>query len=277
MSAVTTDDLIRSPHPRLRPFLGDYVGYDIAGVPAGTHLGLPSGSLTFIVAIGQPLRQYDLVAEADESFDVLLAGLHLKPTLIRHNGAMTGIQINFSPLAPRAFFGLPAVELAHHTYDLAELARPIAAQLHERVNEAASWSARFDAIDEVLIGALREGSRPRDEVVESWIQIARSHGGLPVSEVADRIGWSRRYLNTQFQAEFGIGPKEAARVLRFDRARRMISAEGTSLADIAVACGYSDQSHLNRDFLTLTGTSPRQWLSGDDVARLSVGESSALD
>ncbi|RAF59176.1 AraC family transcriptional regulator, partial [Burkholderia multivorans] len=30
------DGRIRAPHPRLRPSLGDYVGYDISGVPAGT-------------------------------------------------------------------------------------------------------------------------------------------------------------------------------------------------------------------------------------------------
>lgn len=276
MSEVTADDLTRRPHPRLRPFLGDYVGYDISGVPAGTHLGLPSGSLTFIVAIDEPLRQYDRDADSTDAFDVLLAGLHLRPTLIKHSGAMTGIQINFSPLAPRAFFGLPAVELAHRTYDLAELARPIAAELHERVNEAASWAARFDAIDQVLIGALHEGARPRGAVVESWIRIARSHGGLPVSLVADDIGWSRRHLTAQFQAEFGIKPKEAARVLRFDRARRMISAGDTSMADIAATCGYSDQSHLNRDFRALTGTSPRGWLRADDVVRASVGDDSAL-
>lgn len=96
MSTVTGDDLTRSPHPRLPPFVGDYVGYDISGVAAGTHLGLPSGSLTFIVAIDRPLEQYDPSTDSAEAFDVLLAGLHLRPTLIRHDGTMAGIQINFS-------------------------------------------------------------------------------------------------------------------------------------------------------------------------------------
>ncbi|WP_235349594.1 helix-turn-helix transcriptional regulator [Brevibacterium sp. UCMA 11752] len=267
MSAATRDDLIRRPHPRLSPFVGDYVAYDVSGVPAGTHLGLPSGTLTFIVSIDEPLHQYDAATESTESFDVLLAGLHLRPTLIRHNGAMAGIQINFTPFAPRILFDTPAVDLAHRTHDLAEISRPIAAELHERVNEATTWSARFDAIDEVLVRVVHEGTQPRPEVVSSWKQIARSHGGLPVSLVANRIGWSRRHLNGVFRAEFGIGPKEAARVMRFDRARRMISAQSRALADIAATCGYADQSHLNRDFRLLTGTSPSLWLTQDPVVR----------
>lgn len=88
--------------------------------------------------------------------------------------------------------------------------------------------------------------------------------------MADRVGWSRRHLTTQITAEFGIGPKDAGQVLRFDRARKMMTAGHTLLTDIAAACGYADQSHLNREFRALAGTSPRQWLSDDDVARLSV-------
>ena len=90
MSASRTDDLIGRPHPSLRPFVGDYVGYDISGIPAGTHLGLPSGTLTFIVSIDEPLFQVDALTGSREHFDVLLAGLHLRSTLIAHPGAMSG-------------------------------------------------------------------------------------------------------------------------------------------------------------------------------------------
>lgn len=277
MSAVRPAELIRRPHPRLRPLVGDYVGYDISGVAAGTHLGLPSGSLTFIVSIDAPLTQVDPATGSSEAFDVLLAGLHLRPTHIRHRGAMAGIQINFTPFAPRALFGKPAAEFAHRSWDLIEVSRTVAVELHERVNTARTWVARFDAIDEVLLRtaaeagprpALPRGSAgPRPELLEAWRQIAAGHGGLPISLVADQIGWSRRHLNGVFSAEFGIGPKEAARVLRFDRARRMISASAGSLAEISVVCGYADQSHLNRDFRQLAETTPVRWLQDDPVAR----------
>ena len=113
----------------------------------------------------------------------------------------------------------------------------------------------------------RGSAGPRPELLEAWKQIAAGHGGLPISLVADQIGWSRRHLNAVFSAEFGIGPKEAARVLRFDRARRLISAQAGSLAEISAVCGYADQSHLNRDFRRLAETTPGRWLQDDPVAR----------
>lgn len=146
--------------------MGDYVGYDIAGVPAGTHLGLPSGTLTFIISI------------------------------------------DFNRLAPRAFFGIPSGEFAHHSVDLASISRPLAAELHERVNAETEWFARFAAVDEVLMRTIDDAVRPRAEVVAAWRRIADSHGGLPVSLVADDVGWSRRHLGSQFRAEYGIGPKD---------------------------------------------------------------------
>src|SRR5699024_8490050 len=154
--SVRPDELVRRPHPRLRPFVGDYVGYDISGVAAGTHLGLPSGTRTFIVSIAARLTQVDPGTGSAASFDVLLAGLHLRPTHIRHSGAMAGIQINFTPFAPRALFGMPAAEFAHRTYDLVEVSRTVAAELHERVNSARTWAARFAAIDEVLLRTAAE-------------------------------------------------------------------------------------------------------------------------
>ncbi|MEY8569564.1 MULTISPECIES: helix-turn-helix domain-containing protein [Brevibacterium] len=281
MSASRNDELIRRPHPRLRPFVGDYAGYDIAGVPAGTHLGLPSGTLTFIVSIDEPLCQVDAVTGSREHFDVLLAGLHLRSTLIAHPGAMSGIQINFSPSAPRAFFGIPAAEFAHHSVDVARISRPLAAELHERVNLETEWSARFAAIDDVLMRTLDDTNRPRTEVADAWHRIVGSRGGLPVAVVAEDVGWSRRHLGSQFRSEFGIGPKDAARIVRFDRARRLIPAGRGSMAEIAVSCGYADQAHLNRDFQDFVGLSPSRWLAADDVARThtvgsdSVGVASA--
>ena len=53
----------------------------------------------------------------------------------------------------------------------------------------------------------------------------------------------------------GLRPKETARVVRFDRARRLLHA-GVRLGDVAADAGYFDQAHLNREFRALAGLSP---------------------
>jgi AraC-like DNA-binding protein len=46
---------------------------------------------------------------------------------------------------------------------------------------------------------------------------------------------------------------------RIDRAKALLRGSEAPLAEIADACGFSDQSHLTRVFRSLTGTSPGAW------------------
>ncbi len=76
------------------------------------------------------------------------------------------------------------------------------------------------------------------------------------------MGWSRRHLSERFRVELGLAPKVAGRVVRFERARRLLErADRPGLADLASACGFYDQAHLNREWRELAGCSPTAWLA----------------
>jgi methylphosphotriester-DNA--protein-cysteine methyltransferase len=71
------------------------------------------------------------------------------------------------------------------------------------------------------------------------------------------VGWSQRHFIAQFKHQIGVSPKVLARMLRFGRVVRAIRAGQTAdLADLAIASGYYDQSHLNRDVREFAGTTP---------------------
>jgi transcriptional regulator GlxA family with amidase domain len=98
----------------------------------------------------------------------------------------------------------------------------------------------------------------------------RSAGRVGVQELAADTGWSRRHLLNRFRGQVGLGPKTAARVLRFQRAARLLvpgSVYGTrpvtaaSISDVAAACGYADHAHLVREFHALAACTPSEYLS----------------
>ena len=167
-----------------------------------------------------------------------------------------------SPLGARALLGLPAGELASIDLHAVDVLGPLAGELHERLAAAPDWPSRFVLLDRYLGARLDERAGRRQRGVSRLAAVA----GQPRNRARSprwpaRSGWSERHLAAQFRTEIGLPPKAAARVIRFDRARRLIrSAPG---ADVAARCGYFDQSHLVRDFVAFTGLSPTAWLAAE--------------
>ena len=274
------------PAEPLRRYVAAYTGYRQRGLPPARHRGLPSPYLTLIFTLDEPLtiEAHPDPGQPPGEFGTLLGGLHSVPALITHAGAQSGIQVALRPLGARALLGLPAGELAGLDLPAEAVFGGVCAELRDRVRAAAGWPERFAVLDEILLrsaGLRSAGLRSAGlgwagpspgvapEVSWAWRQLLREGGALRVSELAAGTGWSGRHLTSRFRAEIGLTPKAAARVIRFDRARKLLVRKLTAatadggylLADLAADCGYFDQAHLAREFRALAGCPPSQWLA----------------
>ncbi|HEU5333307.1 MAG TPA: helix-turn-helix domain-containing protein [Actinocrinis sp.] len=295
------DESVRGhPAPPLRPYVAWYSGYRQRGVPPTTQRGLPSPYLTLILTLDDPLilAGHCDPAQPPGSYLLLLGGLHTSPALVTHDGRQSGVQIALSPLGARALLGLPAGELGGLDLSADDVLGPDVVEAHEALRLAADWPGRFSALDAWLLRrAAKLEARPlAPEVGQAWRLLLRTGGTAPVASVVREIGWSPRRLSGRFNDEIGLSPKAAARVIRFDRARRTLAARvmaagsegpgpgtgptlgsgsgsapgsgsgsapgsGLGLADLAVACGYFDQAHLDREFRALAGCPPVRWVA----------------
>lgn len=270
---AVVDEYVRArPSPGLRPFVAWYSGYRQRGIAPGLHRGLPSPYLTLILTLDEPLtiRAHPDGKQPPGNYDTLLGGLHLAPALITHDGAQSGVQIAVHPLGCRALLGLPAGELSGLDVDLpAVIGDRAASSVRAAVLERDSWAGRFGALDAVLLRLCRDDRDPHPDLGYAYERVLASGGTATVRQVADEVGWSTRHLSNRFRAETGLGLKEAARVTRFDRARRRLRP-GVRLGDLAAATGYFDQAHLARDFHAFAGVPASRWLA-DEIAFVQAG------
>lgn len=79
-----------------------------------------------------------------------------------------------------------------------------------------------------------------------------------VGDVARTVGYHPVSFARAFRSRIGVRPALYRRWVRLRRVLAAIEPEG-ALADVALECGFSDQSHMCRDFRELLGISPRQW------------------
>jgi AraC-like DNA-binding protein len=264
MGDVESFWLVRPPTPPLRPYIDGYVGYRQVGFPPGIHRGLPSRHLTCIVSIGDAI---DVAAQTDRHqaparYRFVVSGLQAAAALIAHRGNQEGVAIELTPLGCRALFDVPARTLWDTSLEAQEVMGLAAEEFWERLQGTTGWEARLAACDHVLGRLLLGGARaPHRDVTAAWELLVASGGRLSVADLAAQVGWSRQHLRSRFADEFGLSPKLAARVIRFERARRMLQQPPRpAIVDVAAACGYYDQAHLNRDFAMLAGCSPGRWL-----------------
>jgi AraC-like DNA-binding protein len=261
MEELVQDWVTRAPPPQLRPFVDRYIGYRLTGVPPGLHRGLPSRNMTFIVSVGPPI---DVVTQTDPKqqparYGCVVSGLQASPALIAHNGHQEGVAIELSPLGSRAILGMPARELWDRSHELEDVVGRVGGELWERTQHAGMWDERFATCDDILLRLWRlDETSP--ELRESWHDLVASGGQISVQDLAEETGYSRQHLTRLFRDEFGLSPKLAARIVRFERARRMLQSVPpfVTIAQVATSVGYYDQAHMNRDFAKLAGCTPTE-------------------
>jgi AraC-like DNA-binding protein len=258
------------PHRALTGLVLDYGGYiEVSPIPVRRRQA-PTGVLPLILSFGPPLR---LLGPAGPSLPrSFLAGMHDTAVVTEFVGTQRGVQVNLTPLGGYVLLGTAMDALTNQVPQLDELSVPALAALPEQLAEAPDWPSRFARIDATLLG-LRAAARrlPDPEISWAWQRLLRTAGAAGVAELADGTGWSRRHLLTRFRAQVGLTPKTAARVLRFDRAARMLvpvladggpgaSAE-QSISTVAAECGYADHAHMTREFRALAGVTPSAYVA----------------
>jgi len=245
----------------LRPFVYRIGGFEHAG-GVTVHRELPLVGTPLILTFGAP---YQLSTPENPDTPVVarptfVAGMHRRYTTSRATGPNWSIQIDLTPIGAFRILGVPLHELTDRTEDVADVLGADGRRLVDDIGAAAVWKTRFDLVEAFLRRRLERGRPETPGIGWAWRQLAASHGGIAVGDLAEELGWSRRHFSQRFRHELGLSPKTVARQLRFVRATELIrESSSRSLADIALGCGFADQAHLTREFRELAGVTP-SWL-----------------
>lgn len=243
----------------LRPYVHSYAGYWEAGTTPYRVRLVPTGRAVVVISLGEPFTQVCRLGDPGPSIQVtgsLVAGLEDGPRVCDHPGGQEAIRLELTPLGAYRLFALPMSELTNRVVGLDDVLGPEAALLAERLAGTADWGARFDLLDMALWARIERGPVAAPEVSHAWRLLVRAGGTIPVAGIASEVGWSQGHLVRRFTEQVGLTPKMSARVLRFHRAMRLLTREGSNLAEATAACGFYDQAHLNREFRALAETTP---------------------
>lgn len=250
---------VRRPRPSLRGIVGDLAGYrELTPAPVRRR-ELPATHIVTIFNLGAPLS----MAQPDGSGELVvprgagfIAGLHETYTITETSGHQEGLEVRLSPTGAYRLFGIPMSEFANRTFLLEEIAPAWHQNLVAQLLDAPDWDARFHLAEQALAQTPHALS-PDPGIVWAWQQLRRTHGQLPIAELAAELGWSPTRLVSRFREQIGASPKQCARLLRFQQVvRHPAFAPGADWCDLAQRCGFYDQSHLIRETRVFAGDTP---------------------
>jgi AraC-like DNA-binding protein len=137
---------------------------------------------------------------------------------------------------------------------LADVWGGAAAALRDRLLEFPTPAAKLCALEDFL--AEKFMSRlSRNRMVDCALsQLNLSPAVSTVKELARSTGWSERRFSQVFREQVGFPPKVWCRIQRFQRAvRRLHAGVEVPWAELALDCGYYDQSHFANEFRAFSG------------------------
>jgi len=115
-------------------------------------------------------------------------------------------------------------------------------------------------------GSMRPVSRLPQGSLAPWqerrakeILRANLEGGVPLKEVARACGLSVGHFSRAFRRTLGATPHNWLNEQRIVLSKEKLRDDRLSLSDVALECGFCDQSHFTRHFTRIVGVTPGAW------------------
>jgi len=112
----------------------------------------------------------------------------------------------------------------------------------------------------VVGGSFRPGGLARWQAKRAMAYIEENlESKLEVRGLAELVSFSKSHFSRAFKRSLGLPPMAYVMLRRIERAKVLMTSTPQQLTEIALVCGFADQSHLNRSFRRIIGESPGRW------------------
>ena len=234
---------------------------------------LPWGTFEFVIRLGNDRTEIihpGKLGQTEVFSGALLTGPQTRSFVLDKSQQDELIGIHFRPGGAFPFFGMPANEFLDRHVSLESVCRADAEELRERLELAPLLPSKFQILESWLVARLN-GVRARHQAVryslerltqaERLTQTSSQESIVRMKDLADEVNLSTRRLSELFSREVGLAPKVFARLQRFQHALRCLEAnKSPDFSEVALKCGYFDQSHFNHEFLEFSSLTPTLYL-----------------
>lgn len=148
-------------------------------------------------------------------------------------------------------FNIPADKIMDNEIPFSNIEKEISM---DRILELENTNERIEYLKNYLLQkAKKQKEMPFMKVVEKLYEDPKEQS---VTDIAKELGYNERNLYRVFKSNFGVSPKVLLNILRLHLCLTLMLEKKMNLTEIALFCGFYDQSHFIREIKKYTGISP---------------------
>ncbi len=233
---------------------------------------IPDGCIEIAFILGDDIKRYTSKGEFILQPRAMVIGQTIEPFDIEPTGYVNSFAVRFYPYGFANFVIIPIKNLANKETPIELLfGEKPAEELEQKIIQATDTKKRIEIIEGFLLGKLNNKATI-DSIVRSTIDtILATKGSVPINALLKEALSKRRQLERNFLKQIGVSPKQLCKVIRLQAALKMLlNQEAESLTKIAYESEYCDQAHFTKDFKKFTGTTPKEFFEGKEMALSSL-------
>ncbi len=254
--------LERNPHPALAPFIKT-LWY--ARDPHASHRHervLPSAHAQVVISLAR-----DYLTDANHPTDplqhtpaALFLGIYTRHQQIDTIDLAELIGISFHPGGTLPFFPSNTQLFTNCETSIEDIWGRTSEDLRSDLREAPTPWQKFAILESALRHRLNQSKFQQRNPTIHHALTRLNHTTTTIAELTRHLGLSPRRLSQLFREQVGVSPKVYCRIQRFqDAVQQMHHGADVHWAELALACGYYDQSHFANDFHAFSGLSPTHY------------------
>lgn len=171
--------------------------------------------------------------------------------------------VTFKPLGACNFFSFPLLEIENSNIDLELIYKREIDEVKEKISIATTLNQRKCIVEAFLFKKFAPVfCNDMLMMNESVSLINRCKGQISSEILSKQFEISTKNLERKFSTFLGKTPKQFIKIVRFQQVLKSFSEiNRRNLTQLAFDNGYFDQAHFIKDFKSLTGYTPKDFLS----------------
>ena len=220
---------------------------------------LPTGCVSLIFHRKERLFSSNLNALQPRSF---ICGQETVFSDVSSTGETEMIVVVFQPHTSKLFFNHPVSLFRNLNISIIEIEDKELIELSNRIEDSMNNETCIKFIESFLLNKIIVNTSYYLPRLSEVIKSINSTPNISTKELADIACLSEKQFSRVFSDNVGLSPKEFSRIIRIQRALSILqNSPRISFAQLAYDCGYTDQSHMIKEFKQFSGNTPKEFLS----------------